>query len=108
MTDVREITLSDRICARSAMSASVVPSERYSWLESPEKFSSGSTAIEWIWAAAFGLDRHFHTARPPASSTATNTAAVIQSRDDGFRTGGGLTGFSAGVSAVARDNRRKS
>src|SRR5882724_11610006 len=99
MTDVREITLSERICAKLAMSASVVPSERYSWLGSPEKFPSGSTAIDRICVPALGLGRHFHTARPTASSTKT-AAEVIHTRGDTVRQGGGLTTVSAGVSAV--------
>jgi hypothetical protein len=46
MTDVREITLSDEIFARSAMSASVIPSAKNSCAGSPERLASGRTAMD--------------------------------------------------------------
>ena len=39
----REITRSERILARLAIRSSVMPSAKYSWSLSPERFSSGST-----------------------------------------------------------------
>src|SRR4030095_8827148 len=48
ITDVREMTLSALILASSAISASVIPSEKYSCSGSWEKFSSGRTAMERI------------------------------------------------------------
>jgi hypothetical protein len=44
MEEVREITLTDPICARSVISASVMPSEKYSCAASPVRFCNGKTA----------------------------------------------------------------
>ena len=44
ITDVRETTRTARMRARLAMSASVMPSAKYSCDGSPDRFSSGSTA----------------------------------------------------------------
>ena len=46
MAEVREITLSAPMRANSWISASVMPSAKYSCAGSPERFSSGSTASE--------------------------------------------------------------
>jgi hypothetical protein len=46
ITDVREITRSDPIFARVVISSSVIPSAKYSCEGSPERFSSGNTAME--------------------------------------------------------------
>ena len=48
MTDVREMTRSALIFESSAMSASVMPSEKYSCSGSAERFWNGRTAIEVI------------------------------------------------------------
>ena len=48
ITEVREITLSALICANSVISASVMPSAKYSCSGSCERFSSGSTASDRI------------------------------------------------------------
>ena len=48
MTEVREITFSDPIFARSAIRVSVMPSAKYSWSASPDRFSRGRTAIDRI------------------------------------------------------------
>src|SRR6476620_11163228 len=48
ITDVREITRSALIPARSEMIDSVIPSAKYSWDESFDRFLSGSTAIARI------------------------------------------------------------
>ena len=44
ITEVREMTRSPLICARSVMRASVIPSAKYSWSGSRDKFVSGGTA----------------------------------------------------------------
>ncbi len=49
MTEVREITRSPPILARSVMSCSVMPSAKYSCSGSPDRFSSGKTATDRIW-----------------------------------------------------------
>src|ERR1700681_3542608 len=46
MTEVREITRSALICASWVMSSSLMPSAKYSWSTSPERFSRGSTASD--------------------------------------------------------------
>ncbi len=50
MTEVRETTRRLGIRASSVMSSSVMPSAKYSWAGSPERFWRGSTAIEPIAA----------------------------------------------------------
>jgi hypothetical protein len=46
MAEVREMTRKELNCASSVISASVMPSAKYSWLGSPERFSNGRTTIE--------------------------------------------------------------
>ena len=46
MVEVREITVSDLIEARSAISSSVRPSAKYSCRGSPDRLASGSTASD--------------------------------------------------------------
>src|ERR1700686_980144 len=48
MIEVREITRKGRVCANPVISASVIPSAKYTLFESRERFSSGNTAIERI------------------------------------------------------------
>ena len=48
ITEVREITRKALICPSVAISWSVIPSAKYSWDASPERFSSGSTARDRI------------------------------------------------------------
>jgi hypothetical protein len=50
MIVVREMTRSALICERSVISASVMPSAKYSCAESLDKFVSGSTARDRIFA----------------------------------------------------------
>jgi hypothetical protein len=52
ITEVREITLRARICARLLISVSVMPSAKYSCSGSPDKFCKGSTAIDWIFGCS--------------------------------------------------------
>src|SRR6476646_8296210 len=54
MAEVREITRSARIWARSEMIASVMPSAKYSWAGSCEMLRSGSTAIARMDSLATG------------------------------------------------------
>ena len=63
------MTLSDPTLARFVISSSVIPSAKYSWAGSPERFSSGSTAIELIR----GLDA---TCRPECRKCTETTAAA--------------------------------
>ena len=42
------MTRREAICAISLINSSVIPSEKYSWAGFPDKFSSGSTAMESI------------------------------------------------------------
>jgi len=46
ITDVLEMTRRLRNCARSPISSSVMPSAKYSWAGSSERFSRGKTARE--------------------------------------------------------------
>jgi hypothetical protein len=48
MTEVREITRREDIFANSVINSAVIPSAKYSCSESPDRFSSGSTASEWM------------------------------------------------------------
>ena len=48
MIDVLETTFSSRTCARSVINSSVIPSTKYSWLGSFERFCIGRTATERI------------------------------------------------------------
>ena len=57
MTEVREITRSALILERSAISASVIPSAKYSWSGSREKFSSGRTARDEMRGVRFRLSK---------------------------------------------------
>src|SRR5271157_4491414 len=46
MTDVRDMTRRLPNCARSPISSSVIPSVKYSWAGSLERFPKGKTAME--------------------------------------------------------------
>ena len=48
ITEVCEITFNALICARSVISASVMPSAKYSCAGSPERLFKGSTASDLI------------------------------------------------------------
>ncbi len=52
ITDVREITRRLCILDRRPMSSSVIPSARYSWVGSPDRFFKGSTAKDLILGCA--------------------------------------------------------
>src|ERR1700677_4329329 len=51
MTEVRETTRRLGVCANSVMSASVIPSTKYSSCVFPERFCNGKTASERIGLA---------------------------------------------------------
>ena len=48
ITEVRDTTLSARIRARLPISASVIPSAKYSCVGSPDRLSNGNTASDAI------------------------------------------------------------
>src|SRR5579862_4026475 len=75
MTEVREITESPLIRANCVMSASVIPSAKYSWLRSADKFSNGSTASERIGSCAGGVDTFLWNANPVSSAIDNAMAA---------------------------------
>src|SRR5215470_14581803 len=52
MTEVREVTRRAPTLARSVINSSVIPSTKYSWDGSPDKLSSGRTAMERIGGTA--------------------------------------------------------
>src|SRR5689334_18565049 len=92
MTEVREMTRSEAILAISPISSSVIPSEKYSCSGFPDRFSSGSTAMESIrgegaFARKYPIITRSTTARPPA----------IQ----GKRRQGGAEGKLAGLDRVS-------
>ena len=79
MTDVREITLSEPSFARSPISTSVIPSEKYSCSGSPERFSSGRTAMERIGeeisAAGISPGRSASILQPTTAATPRSTSS---------------------------------
>src|SRR5262249_31931809 len=83
ITEVREITRSELILAKLAISSSVIPSAKYSCSGSREKLSRGRTARERIFAAAGpanGRSRQPPRLRPARlTKTAPVTRAVARS-----------------------------
>ena len=84
ITDVRDVIRRLPILARSVISASVIPSAKYSCSGSPERFSSGITASDAMCGTAgrVPIKRRI----PPASTAiatamaARNTAAIASHR----------------------------
>ena len=74
MADVREITRRPLTFARSAISVSVMPSEKYSCSGSEEKLPSGSTASEWI--AARSVTTAVSGRRMTRKAAATDTITI--------------------------------
>src|SRR5215472_9554873 len=79
------MTRSALIVARSVVNSSVIPSAKYSWLESPEKLSRGSTAMERIGCAVAeraplslegGESRRYQYARTSDAIAAVTMAAT--------------------------------
>src|SRR5438552_8529925 len=87
ITEVREITLRERMGARLVISSSVIPSAKYSWVGSPERFASGRTASDPMWGRgpppeASPSERRFwmsavRIARITASTRIVTAPAVI-------------------------------
>src|ERR1700753_2691385 len=48
MAEVREMTRMEDILANSVINSAVIPSAKYSCSTSPDRFSKGSTASEWM------------------------------------------------------------
>ncbi len=97
ITEVREMTRSPGTLPSCVISSSVMPSAKYSWLGSPERFSSGSTAMEAIRG---GGPRSDSRTQVQAKTTATMASAAAAPAHHHFRRGG-LGG--AGISTSRRD-----
>src|SRR5579871_6216940 len=101
MTEVNEITRNERIWARFEIKASVAPSVKYSCCGSPDRFRSGSTAIDRIRPAAAGGGRNFHHASArPAAATARATATHCQGNFGVITDGPASTGADGTVSGA--------
>src|SRR4030095_3913723 len=77
VTDVRDITLRERIRDNTAMSWSVMPSARYPWAASPDRLSNGSTATP---ETEFGQVRTIQTPTATANAEARTAATPHQWR----------------------------
>ena len=106
MTEVREITLSARTWARLEISCSVMPSEKYSSLASPERLSNGRTAIDRMVGEATALSRPVARHQNPATAMSATAATPAKSQP---RRGRGAA-LSAVVDAIPvfRPTRRRS
>ena len=82
MTDVRDVTRRSLICESLEINASVMPSEKNSCDGSPDRFWSGSTAIDEIRPRSFP-ERHQAPAAVTISSPVTVAAAIIHQRKRG-------------------------
>jgi hypothetical protein len=78
ITDVREITFRARMRDSSVITASVIPSAKYSCSGSLERFESGSTASESI-RPPFSLPVHRLLNRPTSAAKSTATTASAPS-----------------------------
>src|SRR4029077_15000848 len=83
MADGREITFREPNGARSVISASVMPSEKYSWAGSPERFVSGRTANDSIRDPGLPPRRRSRTRntfqeKSAAARTTTEVIAIVQ------------------------------
>ena len=68
MAEVREMTRNAPIFAKSPISASVIPSAKYSCAGSPDRFWSGNTTIEVICDGAVERLSRMNTKRAKASA----------------------------------------
>src|ERR1700758_3629929 len=104
IVDVLEVTCSDGLLANAVINSSVIPSAKYSWEESPERFSRGRTAIDRILAAE--VDACLPRLRFISSSTASTASAdaTRMNRHRGRTDVGdrGATGGGAGAIAAAQ------
>src|SRR6516164_5426295 len=87
MAEVREMIRKDPILARFVIKASVIPSTKYSWEESPVRFASGSTARDLISLATPGeefpsiqLRTWANRREPKAASTSNSTIEADATR----------------------------
>jgi hypothetical protein len=71
---VREITRKALIFDRLLINASVIPSEKYSCSGSPERFTSGNTATEWI--GGLSTNGRFASQTAMVASSSTRRPAV--------------------------------
>src|SRR3954447_26434807 len=83
MVESREVTRKELILATSVISSSVMPSAKYSCAESPERFSSGSTAIDPIgilpdWVENWSRQPGRFVPITPATSTAQINDTIAQ------------------------------
>lgn len=76
ITEVREITFRAEIFERWVMSSSVMPSEKYSWAGSPERFVRGRTARERMDDPRGPGPNHFELNPPASSSSSAATSAT--------------------------------
>src|SRR5580700_11834598 len=103
MTDVREITRKSRILERPPMSASVIPSARYSCDGSPERFFRGSTARELIFRRLASLVRSGIKTYPKVSKARNATTPKTHQRRArlaGTLDGSSSTGFGDETSSL--------
>ena len=102
ITEVREITRTPSSEAKSVMSSSVIPSVKYSWVGSFERFSNGMTAIERTCGpddAALRRSRQFPRFQTRAAARAMAAAAASSVRLPA-RARARETGGSRAVSSV--------
>jgi hypothetical protein len=91
MLEVREMTSSSPSCPSVAMISSVIPSAKYSCEGSPERFASGSTAIERIAPGATTAVResrslgHSSAASASTAAIAATTSAIGRHLSVGVR-----------------------
>src|SRR4051812_28066533 len=78
--ELRPITLSPGILARTAISSSDKPSEKYSLFESPLVFTKGMTATLLIGAAITDLAREKKRNTAPATTKRLSAAAIAAHR----------------------------
>src|SRR2546421_11973549 len=81
MAVVRDVTLRAPIWDNSVISASVIPSAKYSWLGSFDRLVSGRTTKEWM-AGTLTLEKRRERTPPrsrasSAAAAATTAAATI-------------------------------
>src|SRR5215475_7293422 len=94
MVDVREITRSELTLARLVINSSVMPSAKYSWAGSPERFARGRTAMDSIRADGLcDLSRQASQIQTVAASNMSNRASAMNIR----RLLGGTTVLWAGI-----------
>src|SRR5438876_908065 len=78
--ELRPITLSPGILARTAISSSDNPSEKYSLFGSPLVFTKGRTATLLIGAAIIDFAREKKRNTAPATTRRVNAAAIAPHR----------------------------